>query len=277
MKKLLVSILSMCLMAFAGAVTVIELSWMDGRTVADALTPSLRHGETVSGMDNKLILDASPARVRELTAIARQLDQKPQNLQVEVEQTSAKKSWFDNINIGIGFGSGHFGIGGSTNLGGGGSQVGVGAGSDHAGVGVSTGVGSGSNTSRSVQTLRILSGGSGYIKTGNSRPLPWVAVTQNGDVIRGNDQQEAITGFYVRPRLVGDRVLIDLTTRQEAFKKAGVDSSGLATTVEGGTGQWITIGGVVKDTDGKERVLLGVANKQQALSSQVRVRVSVLP
>lgn len=277
MKKLLIGVLSMCLMAFAGAVTVIELNWIDGRTVADTLTPSLRNGETVSSMDNKLILDASPARVRELTGIARQLDQKPQNLQVEVEQTSAKKSWFDNINIGIGFGSGHFGMGGSTNLGGGGSQVGIGAGSDHAGVGVSTGVGSGSNTSRSVQTLRILSGGSGYIKTGNSRPLPWVAVTQNGEMIRGNDQQEAVSGFYVRPRLVGDRVLIDLTTRQEAFNKAGVDSNGMATMVEGVVGQWINVGGVMKDTDGKDRVLLGAVSKQQTLSSQVRVRVSALP
>lgn len=187
---------------------------------------------------------------------------KVQNLLVEVEQTTERKrSWLDNISIGIGIGGGW---GGSSSVGGG------------VGVGVPVG-GGGSGGERTVSSLRVLSGGNAYIQTGNSKPLPWAAVQPDGTVIRADAEQSTVSGIYVSPRLQGDQVLIELAATQQGVSGNQINNSTLATTVSGPAGEWLAVGGVVKDSDGQERVLMGPVTAQQSLKSMIRVRVSILP
>lgn len=185
-----------------------------------------------------------------------------QNLLVEVEQTTERKrSWLDNISIGFGIGGGW---GGNSSVDGG------------IGVGVPVG-GSGRGGERMVSSLRVLSGGNAYIQTGNSEPLPWAAVQPDGTVIRADTAQSTVSGIYISPRLQGDQVLIELAATQQGVSDGQVNSSMLATTVSGPAGEWLAVGGVVKDSDGQERVLMGPVTAQQSLKSMIRVRVSILP
>jgi hypothetical protein len=104
---------------------------------------------------------------------------------------------------------------------------------------------SGSATDETAQRLRALEGMPAFIRVSQSIALPTVA---------GPSVQEAETGFYVLPRLSGNLVTLDVATSKEAFSARGVvEGQRLLTTVNGRLGEWITIGGLSRNTDASGR------------------------
>ena len=104
------------------------------------------------------------------------------------------------------------------------------------------------------QQVRTLSGQPAYISTGQSTPIPrYHTVIQGNRVYRPatTDYQHSASGFYVIPRLQGDRVHIEIHTQRETpgRHRFQLDTSSLVTTVSGKLGQWITLG----QTDGSAR------------------------
>lgn len=267
MKRSLATLLLLA-SASAMALEVIDLGWRDGREVANALTPHLQAGESASGMDHQLILDASPARLPALRRLVASLDVRPATLLIEVEQTTSSRQSGSALSIGGGVRIGNVTLG----IGSAGERR-IGIGSHGSGVVVEGYASQGQSSSHSQQTLRLLDGHSGFIESGSSRPLPWLLVTPHGAVIRGNSYQDAITGFYVRPRVTGSRVMVELAARQQAFSGNQRDSNQLTTTVEGALGEWLEVGSIGSDEQGRQTVLIGASHQLQSVEKTLRIRL----
>jgi len=252
MKRLLACALALGLAAPALALEVIQLSWRDADEVAAALAPHLRPGESASALNMQLILDASPARVRELRRLIGELDKKPVNLTVELDLSASQSS--SSINWG-------------------GRVIQSGPDGNRATPG-GWSVGTDADSSNTQQFLRVLENHSGYLALGESRPLPWRLVDRHGRVIHGVEYRDAIRGLYVRPRLAGsDRVLVDVAVSDDAFRGRRLDTARLFTTVEGKLGEWLTLGAINKDSSGYDLLLLGAGAQRQAGERLIRLRV----
>ncbi|KZE35210.1 hypothetical protein [Crenobacter luteus] len=241
----------------AQAIEVIALSWRDAQDVADALAPHLRPGETASALDDKLIVDVPPARAAELRRLVATLDVRLASLLVEVETDSRR-------------------AGGAASIDWGGRRSGSATGSgDDSGVDLRAEGRDRRTASR--QTLRLLDNRSGYIAIGDSRPMPWRLYGPHGPV-GGVEYRDAIRGFHVRPRLIGgDRVRVDIATRDDAFRGRSQERARLATTVEGRLGEWILLGGVGAARDGSAVALFGAGATHERLERAFRLRVTRQP
>jgi hypothetical protein len=102
-------------------------------------------------------------------------------------------------------------------------------------------------------------------------------LTPQGGILRGSSVQDAITGFYARPRLNGQRVSIELAVSQQAFSGVQRTGSQLSTTVEGQLGEWLEVARTTQDSQGRESLLIGGSQQQGRQSHSVRIRVQALP
>jgi hypothetical protein len=253
MKRLLVCALVLGLAApGALALEVITLSWREAHEVAALLAPHLRSGESASGINNQLILDASPARVRQLRRLISELDTKPVNLTVELaldgNQSSSSINWGGRIT--------QSGPDGNYSTPGGWS------------------VGTNSDNSSTQPFLRVLDNHVGYIALGQSRPLPWRLYDRRRIIAQGVEYRDAIQGLYVRPRLTGgERVVVDVAVSDDAFSGHQLNTARLNTTVEGRLGKWLTLGAIDQDRNGYQVLLLGAGARWQSSERLIRLRV----
>jgi hypothetical protein len=95
-------------------------------------------------------------------------------------------------------------------------------------------------------------------------------------VVDSTEYRDVTTGFYVRPRLSGDRVMLDISPQRESLSgdvRGGVSVQRVVTTVSGRLGEWIEIGGIGHDASGQQAVLLGRASSTASERSRVLVKV----
>jgi len=88
--------------------------------------------------------------------------------------------------------------------------------------------------------------------------------------------RDAATGFYVLPRVAGDRVTLDISPQRETLSKqprGGVNVQSMVTTVSGRLGEWMEIGGIGQDASEQQSVLLGRTTAAAGSSGRVLVRV----
>ncbi|WP_137009453.1 hypothetical protein [Aquitalea aquatilis] len=244
----------------AQALQLVELNWRAPSELQAALQPQLRPDERLSAMDNKLIIDASPEREARLAELARQLDVRPVSLRLEVSQSGSSVQSQSGVQL-----QGNISIGRTL------------PGSAGNGVALSAQQDSHSRSSQSLQSLTLLDGRSGFIQTANSRPLPWLLLTPQGNIVRGSSWQEAVSGFYALPHLQGERVLIELAVSQQAFAGNQLKGSQLSTTVAGRLGEWIEVGSIGRDEQGRSSLLIGTGRQLLSGQQSVRIRVQALP
>lgn len=242
------------------ALQIVELNWREASELQAALQAQLRADERLSALDNKLIIDASPAREQQLAALARQLDVRPASLRLEVSQSGNSAQSQSGVQV-----QGNISIG-RIMPGQPGNNLALSARQDSL-----------NQSSQNLQSLTLLDGRSGFIQLVQSRPLPWVMQTPQGSLLRGSSVQDAITGFYARPRLNGQRVSIELAVSQQAFSGAQRNGSQLSTTVEGQLGEWLEVARITQDSHGRESLLIGRGQQQGQQSHSVRIRVQALP
>jgi hypothetical protein len=244
----------------AQALQLVELNWRAPSELQAALQPQLREDERLSSMDNKLIIDASPAREQQLAALARQLDVRPASLRLEVSQSGSNAQSQSGVQVQGDISIGRIIPGNAGN-----------------GVSLSARQDSHSQSGQSLQSLTLLDGRSGFIQTANSRPLPWLLLTPQGHILRGSNSQEAVSGFYALPRLQGDRVVIELAVSQQAFAGSQLKGSQLSTVVAGRLGEWIEVGSIGRDDQGRSSLLIGTGRQLLSDRQSVRIRVQTLP
>lgn len=242
------------------ALQIIELSWRQASELQNALQAQLQQDERLSALDNKLIIDASPAREQQLAALARQLDVRPVSLRLEVSQSTSSRQNQSGIQL-----QGNISLGRIL------------PGSPGNGIALSAQQDSRNQSGQILQSLTLLDGRSGFIQTASSRPLPWLLLTPQGNIVRGSSWQEAVSGFYALPHLQGERVLIELAVSQQAFAGSQRQGNQLSTTVSGRLGEWIEVGSIGRDEQGRSSLLIGSGQQRLSDRQSVRVRVQALP
>ena len=128
------------------------------------------------------------------------------------------------------------------------------------------------------QQVRAMSGKPAYISVGVSRPLPRQQITTSpGGVIRtySTDYDHVASGFYVTPRVNGNRVTLEISTqRQQPTRGYGVESSQLSTIVSGNIGEWISLGGSDESSSRSSSRWFDQRNSTQKDLRDISVRVT---
>ncbi len=250
MKRLLTLLTLLFLLSAAQAesIATIQLRNRPAAEVIPIVQPMLQPGESISGQGFKIFLRASrdtQAEVREMVAA---IDQPVKMLQISVFQGSTR-------------GLSELGIGGNLEIesGDGRISVGTGTGSNSQGGsitysnnGVSDSVTTTSTQKRlknnPIHQIRVSEGNEAYIETGKQIPYFSGAYwTRPRGTAGGVEFKDVVTGFYVLPRVSGDRVTLQVRPFKNTESHAGggnIQTQSASTTISGSVGQWLLIGGV---------------------------------
>jgi len=97
-----------------------------------------------------------------------------------------------------------------------------------------------------------------------------------GRVVESTEYRDVDTGFYVLPRVSGERVTLDIASQREALiarRPGAVDVQRATTTVSGRLGEWIEVAGSSEERSSERDVLLGRAGGIRAESRSVLLKV----
>ena len=201
--------------------------------VLPTLQPLLEPGGTLSAMSGKLIVRASPANIEELRRALEAVDTRARSLMIQVRQGGSAQE--DDTRVGVDgrvvIRNGDLGVDGRAQA--------------------------DSRSTRSsgqvLQRIQTVEDGQAWIYLGKSVPLPMtqVIVGPGGSVAtRGTQYVDVGSGFAVRPQLIGDQVVLNITPQNQNLSGSGaIEGSRLSTTVRGRLGQWLPLGGVSQQSD----------------------------
>jgi Bacterial type II and III secretion system protein len=221
-------------------------------------------------MQSALIIRSTPANIEDIKRVVATLDRAPRKLVISVRQDAGDTAHRESISAG-----------GAVSGSGGSVSVGQGA---PAGPGISARVldSARGQDEHIVQQVQALEGSPAYISVGSVRPLPARTTTVGpGGVVtsQGIVYQNASTGFTVVPRISGDRVTLDINSRQgslERHPRASTSTSAIVTTASGRLGEWIELGGMTQSTVREERGILSRDSATRQLTGRVWVKVDEL-
>jgi hypothetical protein len=269
MKRLLVVLLLVLGLAAhvaADEVEVVQLKYRTAEQVIPTLRPLLEPGGGLSGMQSTVVIRASRANIAQLKQVIAALDTLPRRLLISVRQDAAGA--FTERGAGV-----------SGTIASGNARIGINE-RPRAQSGVSAGVyeSGGTAADRMTSQVQALEGSPAYISTGQSTPVRSTVVTPapgGGSVVQSTTTfQTAASGFYVTPRLSGDRVMLEIAPQRAVPGPQGtVNVQQVATTASGRLGEWIELGGVAQSAAGSQSGVLYGASGTRSGSTSVWVRV----
>jgi len=264
--KILVLIL--CLFSFsAAAETEFKIITLQHRFANDLLpiiSPMVGENGTATGMDNQLILRASPERMREIEATVAKLDAAKANRKITVNTSNSVQTRQERTEA-----SGKVKVGKVT------------VGNDRRAPPNSGNVELERNArdaqQNSSQFINVLDGERAFIRVGHIVPFTqeWVTITRRYvQIERTTDWQEISTGFAVRPRTVGNQVELAVTPRIARLNQQGfIDFEELTTTLRVTLGDWVDIGATMQQNDEVSRKILGIQNLSSQQKNSLTIKV----
>lgn len=253
--------------AIADEVEVIQLHYRTAEQMIPTLRPLVAPGGALTGMQSSLVIRSNRANIEELKRVIASLDRAPRRLLISVRQDAG-------------------GIASERAIAAGGTVSG-----DHGRVSVGPGAPatSGANVritdstragdERVAQQVQALEGSPAYISVGQSVPVPTRSVTRGpGGAIVSETvvYADSGSGFYVLPRLAGDRVTLEIDPQRETPGRYGpgsVSSQRIATTASGRLGEWFELGGIQGSATRDERGVLSRGTASRQFASRVWVKV----
>ena len=227
---------------------VIDLKYRSADQIVPMLKPLLAPGGTISALQNRLIVRTTPQNLAELRKVLDAVDSMPKRLVVSVRQEAAGTGLASEAEVSgsIGTNSARVTVPGSRSQQGATAEVRKGDNVARARALSSQSAA----TDRNVQTVQVLEGNEALIRIGQSVPVrsrSVIRTPQGTQISESVEYRDADSGFRVRPRVNGDRVTLEISTRRDA--PAGPNSrsfnvQGVDTVVSGRLGEWMEIGGV---------------------------------
>ena len=99
-----------------------------------------------------------------------------------------------------------------------------------------------------MQQLQVLEGNEAFIGDRQSVPVQQqtiIQTPQGAQVVQNTQFRDTTSGFYVRPRVSGEQVTLEVRPQRERIGPDGsVDIQRVATTVSGRLGEWMELGGI---------------------------------
>lgn len=234
---------------------VIELRHRSAEELLPIVRPLLEKDDVASGMNNRLILRASPRRIAEIKKMLDSLDTAPRRLKITVMQDVDSDTVERLTEL-----SGSAGIGRDA-------RVTVPGSGDTAGLNVEAGRGQDRlrarvystrslETDRKTQQLQVMEGNRALVRSGLSVPVPVRQTVQRPwgtEVLETTEYRQVESGFYVLPRVSGDRVTLEIGTQNDALAPGGTypttRTQQTSSAVSGRLGEWLVVGEIGRRTD----------------------------
>jgi type II secretory pathway component GspD/PulD (secretin) len=227
---------------------VIDLKYRSADQIVPMLKPLLAPGGTISALQNRLIVRTTPQNLAELRKVLDAVDSMPKRLVISVRQEAAGTGVASEAEVSgsIGTDSARVTVPGSRSQQGATAEVRKGDNVARARALSSQSAA----TDRNVQTVQVLEGNEALIRIGQSVPVrsrSVIRTPQGTQISESVEYRDADSGFRVRPRVNGDRVTLEISTRHDV--PAGPNSQsfnvqGVDTVVSARLGEWMEIGGV---------------------------------
>lgn len=257
--------------ARADEVEVIPLKYRTAEQLIPTLRPMVEPGGAISGMQSTLVIRASRANIAQLKQIVAALDTRPRRLLISVRQDGSAFAEARGARVSGTVGSGDVRVG-----------VGERAGRDTR---ISAEVADGRAASADSVTSQVhaLEGSPALILAGQSVPLTSTTITPGPGgtrMQRSTTVQSLDSGFYVIPRVSGDRVFLDIAPQRTAPGRHGLGSAEqqqIVTTASGRLGEWFALGGVGESAEARESGILQGAAAARGTRSSVWVKVEEIP
>lgn len=233
------------------------------------LRPLVAPNGAITGMRNHLIVRAEPRQHAAVKRVLETLDVAPRQLEITVRQNADRAALLNESGV-YGRASGEDGsvvIGSQPRA----ATSRIAGRSDDVRIGAYLNQGNSRETSRDVQTLRVLEGRAAFIRVGQS--LPYAArniyIHPHGTtIVDGTQYVDVITGFEVLPRIVGDRVSLRVRPQKSSPGLHGsIHVQEADTVLSARFGEWIALGGAnTAQTDQNA----GVLSRRDGASSDTR-------
>lgn len=267
-------------LAAADEIRVIELKHRSAEELLPVVRPLLGREDAVSAAGFKLIVRSSGKRLQELERVLAELDVPRRQLTLTVRHATLTDRARTRYEA-----SGEARVGDGTRVivpGSGASGGGVAVEHDRAPDGhVRLEAERRATTSHQeiAQRLRILDGERAYIRVGQSIPHVQriLVLTGNQAILsQGVPLQDVTTGFDVRARVRGERVLLEITPRLSSLHDpaAGLVSFvALTTTVEARLGEWIDLGEIAGSGEEVRRAILASGTQRAGEQRTILLKV----
>jgi type II secretory pathway component GspD/PulD (secretin) len=261
---------------------VIPLRYRQAAEVIPVIQPMPAREGSVSGYQGQLVVRTTPANLEEVKRLLATLDSAPRQLLISVRQDSAAERSRSQADISVSVGgergrvvvppAGRDSRGGSVTVGDGDDSVRL-----HAIEG------RGTQSESGTQTVRVMEGREAFVRAGRSAPVRERQVQRSvvggkvvERVVESTQYRDVASGFYVLPRLSGERVMVDVSQQREALLRGASGSAsvqGVVTTVSGRMGEWIEIGGVDQEASSQQSVLLGRSSTATRHGGRILIKV----
>jgi len=259
--------------AQAQSLETIQLKFRMAEDLLPILQPLVPQGSVITGTGDVLFVRADAATLSHIREAVASLDRAPRQLLITVGQVTNAQGSGTSVR-------------GSGTLGSGDLQVGVNR-PPQASTGGQVVVrgGTTSDDVRNVSSVRALEGFETYVSLGQSRPFTSTTVT-GGErfppvVSQSTEFRDVQTGFYATPRVSGDRVTLEISSRQQRLTGSGrnapVATGAITTTVTGRLGEWIQVGGAVNDATGASSGIVTWGTRSDTTQYSAWVKVDEVP
>ena len=278
-------LLAMCVVTLLVAVqayadgTTVEVITLKYRT-AEEVIPILRsfvgREGTISGMRDQLIVRTNPSNISQIKKILARIDTRPRQLMITVRQNITRRQLEREVAA-----SGRITIGDNVSV----TvrdQGSTGTGAVEYNRGKDTIRGRGQSAARyeadsDIQQIRVIEGTQAFIRTGSSVPVPDRTIVRDSGgvrVIGSTNYRDVTTGFYVLPRLVEGKVILEISPQRETMKQEGtIQFQTAATRIMGRLGKWIEIGEIGRSSS--ERKTEVVAGDKRGSSERYGIFIKV--
>lgn len=228
--------------------------------ILPTLKPLLEPGATLSAMNGKLFVRASPVNIEELRRALAAIDTPTRSLMIYLRQGRAGLS--EDVRLGLDgqllSRNGELSVDGRAL-----------ARADAA-----------RSSSNIVQKIQTMEDGEAWIYLGKSLPIPMLqrVYGPGGSVATlGTQYVDVGSGFSVRPQLSGDQLSLQISPQNQGINRNGVIEGGrLSTTLRGRLGEWLPLGGGTQQADFSERGMLSNARGHSEQSSEYWIKVEVM-
>jgi type II secretory pathway component GspD/PulD (secretin) len=259
---------------------VIPLKHRLADEVVPVVRPLLAPGESVRGMDSRLIVRATPGTFAQIEHLLTEIDTPRRNLRISVRHAGESEHVQDsqgvsgdvrrdNTRIVVtngtrstgGMSVGRTGPDGNAQL--------------HSERHVVT------KRDSSTQTLTVLDGGRAFLRIGEtiSQVQPYLALAgRRLGVVAGIQYYDVTTGFEVEPHIRGEQIHLAVMPRLAFRSNQGaqtVDFQELRTEVMVKPGEWVDLGGAVESTNEVTRQILSTRRSTDSEDSRFLIRVDL--
>jgi len=263
-----------------GAELVMEVIPLSHRTaeqvlpVIQTLVPKLG---TVSSLAGNLVIRSTPSNLNEIKRVLAALDRAPRRLLITVRQDADREAGAGNLE-----GSGV--TRGGSRAADEPADLDSGSGARRAGARVYTT--QSATSDRNTQQVQVLEGNEASIRVGVSVPITrrdTIREAVGGRLVRRSvdsvEYRDILSGFTVRPQLVGDIVTLQLNPQHDtpgSYGRGSMHVQRISSTVSGRLGEWIEVGGAATGRAFESDGATYRSNAADASHRRVLVKVEAL-